>query len=294
MYFTPTLSSKETSGNVRDFVEDHRSDLVQLMKSVLPFLIFFVSANIYVQYFLNLDAVQYMRDVKVPESLPDIIQLMTDVQIYSYSKVFTWVSFIFQIGIGYCFAVVAVGWHRLVLLGRNNYTPMSFLHPKRHELEFVIMWTILGTILPASAVFLFKIDIWLVVMMLIVLPYIFFKVSFYFPAKALDSNVSLGASFQLTSGYFVKFLFAMIRSSIRVGVVYFLVALILGSVAASLAELWYGEQMTSDLVRSMYEQLIGQPIMSVIFFFLFQPILTVLGVTVLSNYFQHAMQNKSA
>lgn len=293
MYFTPTLSSKETSKNVRDFVEGHRSELVQLMKSVLPLLIFLVCANACVQYFMNLDAVQYISDVKVPETVPDIIQLMTDIQIHSYGKILTWVSFVIQIGIGYCFAVVAVSWHRLVLLGRNNYTPMSLLNPQRHELEFVIMWTILGTILPASMVFLFKIDIWLLVMMLIIFPYLFFKASFYFPAKALDSNVSLRASFQLTNGYFVKFSFAMIRACIRIGAVYALVALIISSVATSLAQQWYGEQITSDLVRSMYEQLIGQPIMSVIIVFLFQPVLTVLGVTVLSNYFQHAMQNKS-
>ncbi|MGH1377834.1 MAG: hypothetical protein ACRBB3_03345 [Alphaproteobacteria bacterium] len=293
MYFTPTLSPKETSGNVRDFVEDHRDELIQLMKSVLPFLILFVLVNSYVQYLLNLDAVEYLRDVKQPETMSDVKELMANIQGHSYGNPLTWVSFAFQIGVGYCFAVVAVGWHRLVLLGRNNYTSMSFLNPKKHEIEFVIMWTVMGTILPFLMVYLFKIDIWLVILLSVIFPYLFFKVSFYFPAKALDSNVSLISSFQLTNGYFFKFLFAMMRSCILVAIVYALVALIIGSVAASLAQDWYGDQMTSDLVRSMYEQMVGQPVMSVIAVFIFQPIFTVLGVTVLSNYFQHAMQNKS-
>ncbi|PCJ97789.1 MAG: hypothetical protein COA45_08865 [Zetaproteobacteria bacterium] len=293
MYFTPTLSSKETSAHVREFVSEHRSELGSLMKSILPFLLFFLCANLYVQYFLSMAGVEFMRDVAMPETLSGYMQLMTDVQRHSYGNILTWVSFVLQISIGYCFAVIAVSWHRLVLLGRGNYEPMDFLKPQKHELDFVIMWTMLGTILPASMVFFFQIDLWLIVLTLIILPYLFFKVSFYFPAKALNSSVSLKSSFQLTSGYFWKFSFAIMRSCIRVGVIYFLFALIVGSIAASLAQTLYGDQMTSDIVRSMYEQLIGQSIMSVILVFLFQPLFTVLGVTVLSNYFQHAMQNKT-
>ena len=294
MDFTPTLSSKETSKNARDFVSEHKAELGSMMKSILPYLLLLACANLYVQYFINMDAVDFMRDIQPPETFDEIMQLIIDAQRYSYGNFLTWVSYLLQICIGYCFAVIAVSWHRLVLLGRNNYEPMAFSNPQRHELEFVIMWTVLGTILPVILAALFQMDIWLIVLMFVISPYLFFKVSFYFPAKALNSNVSLKSSFQLTGGYFWKFFFAIIRSIIRVGFIYFIFSMVVNIFVSRLAQTWYGNEITSDFMRGMYEQVVGQPIMSVALLFIFQPLFTVLGVTVLSNYFQYAMQNKTA
>jgi len=292
--FEPVLDSKEAGQAVRDFVSSHRADLKMLFAFVFPYLLVLTALSICFDYRVQMDTILYMEEVTPPQTSQEMIAFINEVANISYSSVLFYISFLVKILIGYCFATIAVSWHRLVLLGRERYEPMLPLSPTRNEIEFIAVWTIVGTILPFLFGFLSGINLWFVVLTSLILPYFMFKMSFYFPAKALDSHLPFKYSFRLTKGYFWKFFLTNLRTFWRVMGVMFLLSLIAGFVGGALTPFFFVNMGDSSFIKGAYSQAVVQPIQTVLTTFIFQPLFTVLGVTVLSNYYQHALRSKNA
>lgn len=291
--FEPSLEPKEAALKVRGFVKENRAELKRLMASVFPYLLILTVLSIFFDYQIQMDLIEYMKTMDIPKTQQDILAFINHTVSLSYTSVYFYIGFFSKLLIGYCFASIAVSWHRLVLLGHDRYEPMSPLAPTRSELHFILMWTAIGTLLPFLLGVVSGINFWSVVLLAIILPYLTFKISFYFPAKALDSHLSFKQSFHLTNGYFWKSVFLGFRSFWRVTLVFAAIGLLMGAFGGMLARSFYYDDMTSAFIRGAYNQMATQPFQTVITVFFFQPLLTVLGVTVLSNYYQHALRHKS-
>jgi len=188
-------------------------------------------------------------------------------------------------------SVIAVSWHRLVIKGLDNWQPMSPFRSQRHEVQFVIMWTIMGVFLPMALTNLLDFNWTYFVLSLLVVPFFIFKISFYFPAKAVNVNVSFGESFRMTDGYFWKFLFTVIRVYFLFTLLCLVVVSVVGFLGGMFVKLWYSSTGMSIFDMQMYTQIFVQPTINVLLMVYFQPIYTILGVTTLSNFYLHAVQN---
>lgn len=292
--FEIALKPKDVALNARNFVKAHKSELRQTMVAVYPYLIIFTALSLYFTYLMNTGD---LEEQKLLASNKNLAHLFASVQKQHLDRLLNpvfYFSVVTNIAIAYCFAVIAIGWHRLVLLGSKNYEPMSFLNPQKCELEFVFLWTLIGTLLPFIPEFMIVGGGYVffpVFFAFVLFPYLSFKISYYFPAKALNSEVTLFHSFKLTKGYLGKFFFAMFRVMWRISLVLlfcFLFVTMMGSVLSNIAF-----PKEDDFMRDVYAGFFTFPMNELMLVFIFQPLFTVLGVTVLSNYYQHAMRHNT-
>ena len=287
-HFSASEFPNNAALNTRNFVKEHNDAFLDLLKKIGPYIFAVFVLNI-----ILLDhSLSTMTDVIESSKNEGLDQeqaaekMMNELEGQEFATTAGFI--IINVLFGYFFAVIAISWHRLVLLGRGNCTPMNPLSPQRHEIEFLIILAILS-----SAPYLLNLLVMfgqVTAMAILLLPfmiafiYVFYKVSFMFPAKAVNAKLSVKESFQLTKGYFWKMLWTYILASWRVVLVLFAVMIVGSMVAVPLATFSGGN--TQLVVISM--QLIYIPVI-----IYFQPLLTVIGVTVLSNYYQHALQNKN-
>ncbi len=290
MYFNPTLSPKDTSLNVRTFIKEHKTEFWTLVRLVLPYLCVLVPISMYLTFVVGLEMAEVVRSYPEPKTLQEVMDFTSFLIKSAYFKPLNLLAILVNIAIAYCFAVIAISWHRLVLLGPENCAPMSILSPQKHELQFVMMLMLISVVFPNILFNFFHIGF--VFLISILSFYVFFRISFYFPAKAVDANISLSDSFKLTKGYFGKFFFSMIRAFFRVALVYLAVSFLVGMISGVVTMYLFQDQITSEFVRGFYNQTVNQPLLMIPLFFYFQPVFTVLAVTILSNYYQHALQNK--
>lgn len=293
--FEIALNPKDVALNARNFVKAHKSELRQMMSAIYPYLFVFTALSLYCTYIMQISGID--EQLKLLASKRNPAELLAYIQNHHMKMVshpVYYFSLLMRIVIAYCFAMLAIGWHRLVLLGSNNYESMSFLYPKKSELEFAFLWTVMGTLVPLIPVFMMTLAGYIFVavcLTFLFLPYLSFKICFYFPAKALNSEVTLSESFKLTKGYFWKFCFASIRAMWRISLLLLLCSFVVGILGAILSRIVFPTD--NEFMRGVYSNFFTIPIISITMIFIFQPLLTVLGVTVLSNYYQHAMQHKA-
>jgi hypothetical protein len=292
--FQVTDNSKDAAYNARMFVKEHKDDLKALVKAIFPYLFLLIIVTLFVNYFMQMNTIEFMKENRPSDAnnLQESMAFLNDVQKNSFSHPLFWFAQVINIGFAYLFAVIAVSWHRLVLLGRDRYEPMEVLSPKAHEVNFIILWTFIGVIVPLIVGFIGNISLITIGFSSIVLPYILFKISFYFPAKALDSHISFSDSYRLTSGYFWKMMLTSIRSFWRLVLVFILLMAAFGFVSGVLAVTVFNTDSVEPLFKGAYTQVISQQFQVIIGVLFFQPLFTVLGVTILSNYYQHALRHK--
>lgn len=288
--FEPALKPKDVALNCRTFVKEHKRELKEMMKPIYPYLLVLLALSMYITYILQLETINFMKTMPPAKSVDDFFEYINKVQENSYSSFVFYLSWILNIAVGYCFAILAISWHRLVLLGKGQYETVSFLYPKKNEIQFVVLWTFLSALIPTlisitgfNAVAIFC---------LFLLPYICFKISFCLPARALDTKLSFSQSFKLSNGYFWKFLFATLRSTWRLILVLVVLGLVFGIIGGAVAKIIYAKEITAPHLAGAYSQIFSQQIGTALMVLFFQPLFTVIGVTVLSNYYQHALRNK--
>lgn len=206
-----------------------------------------------------------------------------------------------QFGVGalisaYFYSCFAITWHRVVLHGPERAEPMNPFKPEKTDLAFIGMGIalfvaafVLSTI---SALFLFLGPVGgiLFTVAIISVIIVFAKMCFYFPAKAVKSHLSLKDSFHATKGYVIKVWSAPFVASWRVilaAIGYFIVATALAGIVVSMTQ--YSPDGPPSRIALMFGFMIQIPMLVY-----FQPIMYALGIGVLSNYYQHYMQNKSA
>ena len=310
-HFTASLTTKETSKNVRDFVRTHQGEFHSLLKNVLPYLIGIACLSLLIQYYQLSDMapkfIEMQKEIAQtlqnnPENAEEIKKqafnkgLMAGMKEGLSGKYF-FLGLVLQILAGYVFAVIAISWHRLILLGPDQYKPMDILKPEKHEMEFVIVLTLISAIIPGIVGYVamkqtLDMDPAAFIgfaLLGLIFPYVTYKMSFYFPAKAVNASISFKDSFHLTFGYFWKFLWACVRANIRVIGVLIIYSFVAGMVAGFMkAFITPGMGQEEEFItQQMLQHLVNVPIL-----LYFQPLLTVLTVSVLSNYYQYALQNK--
>ncbi len=290
--FSISDTPKDAALNVRMFVKENMGELKNLVKSIAFYLLVLVIATLYVNYHMQMDAIEFMKDNRPSDSVQGVLDFVSSVQQNSFSHPLFWVAQIINILFAYCFAVIAVSWHRLVLLGRDRYEPMKINAPQSHELNFVGVWVLIGTIVPFIFGYFGSINVVIILFSMTILPYLLFKISFYFPAKALDSHLSFRDSFRLTKGYLLKSIFTSLRAFWRSVLLLFGVSILVGIISAFVAAGVFGTGSVDPFLKGAYNQVVNQAIQTVIVVFVFQPLFTVLGVTILSNYYQHALRHK--
>ncbi|MCB9983743.1 MAG: hypothetical protein H6861_08765 [Rhodospirillales bacterium] len=311
MEFTPTLKVKDTVSNVRDFIAEYQYEFWNLVGSIAPYLIICLIATLALTYVeggnleqeitafseesrQNIKDLEASRgaDLSKEEKKEHAQTVISNIIKMSLSSPIVWGQLLIQLFIGYLYATMAISWHRLVLLGSRQYEPMQVLNPQRHEIEFMAMLILMNVIFPLIGWYLgfqagLKASMALVIFSLVAFTgmiYIFYKICFFFPAKAVNANISFKKSFRLTTGYFWKIFFGCIRASLKTILFLLLYSFVVGFISTAVIAAYDLGSTTQHIT----ETLINIPVM-----FYFQPLLTIIGVTVLSNYYQHALQNKS-
>jgi len=267
--FNATLDTKETATNVRTFIKNNMNVFWDIFKPLIPYIAVLTAIDIFMTFF-------------VMEPNPETGELRE-----------------FSLGgliATYFFTCLAISWHRVVLDGPDRYTPMNPLKPQKSEWAFIGMG-ILVFLIP----FFFGLAAGLLValtkikaLFLLVIPAILFaiyltlKFIFYFPSKATGNTVTLRQSYIMTNGYIWKMFATNVRAAFKTFLwmlLYLFCAVITLGVIGSTATIMNAENMLG--LGGTLGALMMLPIV-----FYFQPLFTIIGVTVLSNYYQHALQNK--
>ena len=252
-HFTPVLPPRETAKNARAFVKENMDIFWVILKPLLPFIVGFELLNVFIDHYLFADGTK-------------------------------------QLGIGsligsYFLGAFMISWHRVVIHGPDRYVPMNPFKPKKNELAFIF--------LPMGLVFLYALitgllfalsarfggaapAIIILAVFLVFGMFAFFKISFYLPAKAVDVNITLRQSWNVTTGYVWKLLAAGFLSSWRI----FVVVILIGAASGGVSGVFFNIETINFRLMMFIFML---PIVAYA-----SPLVTAIGVTVLSNYFQWA------
>ncbi len=192
----------------------------------------------------------------------------------------------------YFWACFVITWHRVVLHGADNYISVNPFKPKKSELAFIgtgILIIILAVIVGAFAGAILSVTkspaiITVGLLILSIMAFIAgLRLSFYFPAKATGNDLTLKQAFRMSKGYawnmFITSMWAPIKTMLLL-ILYFILGLIVvGILLVSLG----GGQLITGLLSILFT-------LPILVFF--NPILAAFGVTVVSNFYQHALQNR--
>lgn len=200
----------------------------------------------------------------------------------------------------YFYAALAISWHRVVIYGGEKAVPMNPFKPKKHELIFMVMSIVLALAIGIISVitialisFIFMaihpvLGVLSTVGIIFIFLYITYRFSFYFPAKAIDKSISLKDAFKLTKGYFLKMTGALFLANLKyfiaLAIFYIVTIFILNSTMALKSE-----PVFDGFLSNSIGFIFSLPI--IIYFY---PILTIVGVSVLSNFYLYVLQNKQS
>lgn len=274
-HFKATAGIGETAVNARDFVRENKDIFWTVFKPLIPY----IAALIFIDV-----VIAYAQFIQNPDD-PAVGNFQPGGIIASYF-----------------FSCLIITWHRVVLDGPDRFKAMNPFKPEKRDWAFIGMGIgvfMIGFIIPFLVGIISGVIAGLTgmkFMLILIFPaviyamYLTFKFLFYFPSKATGNNLTLKQSYKLTKGYVWKIIASNFLAAWRVilammGYLFLAFASIafLGSVAGfSGAD---GDTMGNAAF------MMGALVMVPVTFYL-QPLLTVLGVTVLSNYYQHAMQNR--
>ncbi|MEZ5919348.1 MAG: hypothetical protein R3D66_05425 [Alphaproteobacteria bacterium] len=297
-HFTATFTAKDTSKNVQDFIKAHKTEFWDLIKSFAPYIVILGILSVAFQHFAQNAILAEMGNFRQmlenkPGNAAAHLQMMEAMRGSVFKSPYMWAAWGVQLVLGYVFAAIAISWHRLVLLGPEQYRPMNLFKPQRHEIEFVMILALIGVLIPTvfgwimiSGPFFSSSGIWLIGLFSIALIYVSYKICFVFPAKAVNADMDFKTSFKLTKGYFWKFFLAAFRASLKTIGLLFLYQIIVGMAIGTVLA------VSGDPRATTLPALIGGGALALPVLLYFQPLLTIIGVTVLSNYYQHALQNK--
>lgn len=266
LHYQPTPNFKDTGRNVRHYVNEHMDAFWDIFKPLMPYIAICI--------FLDLVITEHFMGINPKTGEP-------------YNFV------LFSIIANYFLACLIISWHRVIIHGPDSYTAMNPFKPSRGEIGFIAMAIgltiatfVISAIIGAISALISPALIGLAIPVLVI--FIIFmacRLSFYFPAKAIGNDLTLKQAFALSEGYVLRLIFAPIFAMWKVMLmtiayvfVGFLVLLLLGMIAGSLIQSGAGAVVVQFLFAAPIH-------------LYFSPLLTVFGVTVLSNFYQYALQN---
>ena len=261
MHYVPSLQIMETSRNIQDFVSANKSTLFEIFKPLVPYIVGLLFMDTIITIFM---------------------QKSGSVHDFSLGSLIT----------AYFFSILVITWHRVVIHGPDNFERVNPFKPKKHELVFMGMGILLGILMVIGGAVVGAIGAVLgpfgllvgITGVLVGAIYLSYKVCFYFPAKAVNSSITLKESFGLTKGYIWKLMGATFMASLKtIGLmIAYIVVVLVGGAAV------FGYIFGMGVITHLVIFALGLPLS-----LYFQPLLTAYGVTGLSNYYMHAMQNKA-
>ena len=258
--YKPYFYIEETSDNVRSFVKNNQENLWDIFFPLIPFIfgLHFIDAIITGLYFSK--------------------------SIYGFSGG--------ELIANYFVIVLIISWHRLIILGPDEFVPMTPFKPKKHELTFVGVALLIGAcFLIISFLIIFvaahfgKGAFFLGIIAAISLFfYLTLRISFYFPAKAINKSITMEKAFYSSKGYAKKIALSSILASMRL-LLLSLVALVVFHIIIDLV-------MPTSYRTGAVQKEISDFVKTLPMLLYFQPLFTVIGVTSISNYYLWAQQNK--
>ena len=282
--FQPEIEVKVASRYIQKFLWNNHSEILKLINKYVFLLFIVLTINLVPTYLM-------FSELSKPDiQNPDL----------SFGNYFFYFMLFTNIFIAYVYAVIAISWHRMVILGKDRFKPVNMLFPEKNEIFFVLAVAFLGAIMPVWVMYIghyvmeivehyigFDYFFPLSMMLMFVCPLILFiffsfKMSFYFPAKAIKSNLSISDSFILTSGFFWKMTITLMRVS-------FIPVLIL------IAYFYLATKVPGFVMKNVSKENYILALQALVFlinlpwYLFFQPLLTIIGVTVVSNYYLCAL-----
>ncbi len=254
--YTPTSGILETAKNARGFVRENKKTMWRLWTPVIPYMIAIAVLGTLVEFFLG-------------DNLPMAILLRGAETVIVMT--------------------LAISWHRLVIQGPQA-TPMNPFHWTRNETIFMAMafglsvaYVALVLVIGVVAVLLGLpkiIQSLLLMAGLLALAYASLRFSFFFPARAANRPLTLAQAYTLSRGYVWRMFWASVMAALPTMLLLVVAGIAIGMVIGLVAAVLPvpGAVLILTFVLMLPLQLY------------FTPLLTALGVTVLSNYYRRATE----
>ena len=252
--FEPSFEVQETSQNTREFVAHNMDVMWRIFKPLAPYIAFFTVLDIAItELYMPID--------------PDT-GLHRDFALGSLIA-------------GYFQTCLVISWHRVVIHGADDYTPMNPFKPTKAELKFIgaiiaivalIIFSALVVMIPLAIIGNFVLVYIIGFIAILMLIKVGLKLSFYFPARATGNKITFRESFRMTNGYIMKLLYASFWAPLKVigQVLLYLVGAFCVVFALSFIPM-----MSEGIGFILMTSALAMP-----FALYFSPILTVIGVTV--------------
>lgn len=263
LHFTPSLNVFETASNITTFIKTNKQVFWDILNPLLPYIIALTLLDFLVV------SVFFMNDPHAKFELGAFLA-------------------------NYFLFALVISWHRVVIHGPGNYTPVNPLKPTRNELIFIgmamlasVLTVIVTATLGLTLSILGSFGVFIGVCTGIFLGiYLTYKIMFYFPARAANTPITLKESFNLTHGFFWKIAGTGILASLKTLVILIVYFVAVGLFGAGLFSVLNNAGGGMHFIANIFTFVIKLPVM-----IYFQPILTVIGVTILSNYYLWAIQH---
>ncbi len=201
---------------------------------------------------------------------------------------------------GYFFSCLMVSWHRVVIHGPDRYEPMNPFKPKLSEWAFIGMGVLIfliagfvgGLFIGGFSVIAAHMQsphiFALIFPVIVLIVYCIIRYSFYFPAKATENSITLKQSILMSKGYVWKLFASNILAALKtffIMIGYLIIGIVVLGMISGVAAVAF--QIDPKAVGQFLGLFLALPIV-----LYFQPLLAIIGITVLSNYYQHALQTK--
>lgn len=189
-----------------------------------------------------------------------------------------------QVLAAYFSMVLIISWHRVVINGVDNFIPMKPFKPEKHELGFIGMVLMIWlSVTVVSVIMVFIVApfgrtaiLVLPIVAILALLYVSLRICFYFPAKAVNKSITLKQAFHASNGYLFKIIISSFMASFKL----MLAGIGVSIVAYIVVGIFMPASESGAVGKSIAAFVTQLPML-----LYFQPLLTVIGVTSISNYY---------
>lgn len=201
--------------------------------------------------------------------------------------------------ISYFTVCLTISWHRAVIWGPSRMVRVNPFALQKQDWQFIgaaiaitmIIFTggFIAGFISSMAVRRDNIAVVLVaVLMFIALCYFGMRLYFYFPAKAANSDLTFGQAYKLTKGYVWPLLGTCLVSTALIMIPYIVILTVSGIIGHIVG----GRLDEGETATALYH--VGTFIKDAPEVLILTPLWTVVNVTIISNFYLHALGNGRA
>lgn len=286
-------TSGEASLNARLFVTEHKDVLWSMVRGLSPYFLMLGFLGSLAGYISSLGMQESIANLPRSESGRPLMNdaffaFMRD----SYTDPMSILGAVLQIMLVYVSAVLGINWYRFALSPSQDFVPMNIFRPQKSELHYVAILAVVN-LLPVLGLYIFSYGHFIATVIcgiFIILSWVLcIRMGFIFPALAMNHEAGLSEIYKLNKGYFWKIVFSMMRVLVRILGIYILYVLLTSMVLSVIGlkdDLWDGSINFTNAIAGF--------IIDIPLYLYFAPIIMVLSITVLANFYAHALQSKEA